>query len=105
LLPGYGWHMFGTAQGAGGAILTFLGGFHPQTVLADGYGSPSPGDRGYFHHRRSPVRNFGIGHSIKEMLNAKTSLALRLKVSSASPRAVTPITTRCTSSCLYTWQR
>jgi len=24
-------HMFGTAQGAGGAILTFLGGFHPQT--------------------------------------------------------------------------
>jgi hypothetical protein len=24
-------HIFGTAQGAGTAILTFLGGFHPQT--------------------------------------------------------------------------
>ncbi|WAL59767.1 photosystem I core protein PsaB [Thermocoleostomius sinensis] len=67
-------HLFGTSQGAGTAILTFLGGFHPQTEslwLTD-----------MAHHHLAIAilfiiaghmyrTNFGIGHNIKEMLNAK----------------------------------
>ncbi|MCT7962139.1 photosystem I core protein PsaB [Laspinema sp. D1] len=66
-------HVFGTAQGSGSAILTFLGGFHPQTEslwLTD-----------IAHHHLAIAvifiiaghmyrTNFGIGHSIKEILNA-----------------------------------
>jgi photosystem I P700 chlorophyll a apoprotein A2 len=66
-------HIFGTAQGAGSAILTFLGGFHPQTEslwLTD-----------IAHHHLAIAvifivaghmyrTNFGIGHSIKEILEA-----------------------------------
>ncbi len=66
-------HVFGTAQGSGTAILTFLGGFHPQTEslwLTD-----------IAHHHLAIAvifiiaghmyrTNFGIGHSIKEILNA-----------------------------------
>ena len=66
-------HLFGTAQGAGTAILTFLGGFHPQTEalwLTD-----------IAHHHLAIAvifivaghmyrTNFGIGHSIKEILEA-----------------------------------
>ena len=66
-------HVFGTADGAGTAILTFLGGFHPQTEslwLTD-----------IAHHHLAIAvifiiaghmyrTNFGIGHSIKEILGA-----------------------------------
>jgi photosystem I P700 chlorophyll a apoprotein A2 len=64
-------HVFGTSEGAGTAILTFLGGFHPQTEslwLTD-----------IAHHHLAIAvifiiaghmyrTNFGIGHSIKEIL-------------------------------------
>ncbi|MEL7085785.1 MAG: photosystem I core protein PsaB [Cyanobacteria bacterium J06597_1] len=64
-------HAFGTGDGAGSAILTFLGGFHPQTEslwLTD-----------IAHHHLAIAvifiiaghmyrTNFGIGHSIKEIL-------------------------------------
>ncbi len=64
-------HVFGTSKGAGTAILTFLGGFHPQTEslwLTD-----------IAHHHLAIAvifiiaghmyrTNFGIGHSIKEIL-------------------------------------
>ncbi len=64
---------FGTSEGAGTAILTFLGGFHPQTEslwltdiahhhLAIGVIFVIAG-----HMYRT---NFGIGHSIKEILEA-----------------------------------
>jgi photosystem I P700 chlorophyll a apoprotein A2 len=67
-------HVFGTSQGAGTAILTFLGGFHPQTEslwLTD-----------IAHHHLAIAvlfivaghmyrTNFGIGHSIKEMCDSK----------------------------------
>ena len=70
-------HVFGTSQGAGSAMLTFLGGFHPQTEslwLTD-----------IAHHHLAIAvifiiaghmyrTNFGIGHSIKEMLNSKSGL-------------------------------
>jgi photosystem I P700 chlorophyll a apoprotein A2 len=66
-------HLFGTSTGAGTAILTFLGGFHPQTEamwLTD-----------IAHHHLAIAvifivaghmyrTQFGIGHSIKEILNA-----------------------------------
>jgi photosystem I P700 chlorophyll a apoprotein A2 len=66
-------HVFGTSEGAGTAILTFLGGFHPQTEslwLTD-----------IAHHHLAIAvifiiaghmyrTNFGIGHSIKEILEA-----------------------------------
>ncbi|OKH11883.1 photosystem I core protein PsaB [[Limnothrix rosea] IAM M-220] len=66
-------HLFGTSEGAGTAILTFLGGFHPQTEalwLTD-----------IAHHHLAIAvlfiiaghmyrTKFGIGHSIKEILNA-----------------------------------
>nr|NP_043151.1 photosystem I P700 chlorophyll a apoprotein A2 [Cyanophora paradoxa]P48113.1 RecName: Full=Photosystem I P700 chlorophyll a apoprotein A2; AltName: Full=PsaB [Cyanophora paradoxa]7DR0_B Chain B, Photosystem I P700 chlorophyll a apoprotein A2 [Cyanophora paradoxa]7DR1_B Chain B, Photosystem I P700 chlorophyll a apoprotein A2 [Cyanophora paradoxa]7DR2_aB Chain aB, Photosystem I P700 chlorophyll a apoprotein A2 [Cyanophora paradoxa]7DR2_bB Chain bB, Photosystem I P700 chlorophyll a apoprotein len=65
-------HVFGSSDGAGTAILTFLGGFHPQTQslwLTD-----------IAHHHLAIAvlfivaghmyrTNFGIGHSIKEILN------------------------------------
>ena len=64
-------HIFSTSEGAGTAILTFLGGFHPQTEalwLTD-----------IAHHHLAIAvifivaghmykTNFGIGHSIKEIL-------------------------------------
>jgi len=67
-------HIFGTSQGAGTAILTFLGGFHPQTQ------SLWLTDMAHHHLAIAVIfivaghqyrTNFGIGHSIKEMLNAK----------------------------------
>lgn len=65
--------LFGTSEGAGTAILTFLGGFHPQTEalwltdiahhhLAIGCIFVIAG-----HMYRT---NFGIGHSIREILEA-----------------------------------
>ncbi len=70
-------HVFGTSQGAGTAILTFLGGFHPQTE------SLWLTDMAH-HHLAIAVlfiiaghmyrTNFGIGHSIKEMMNSKDPL-------------------------------
>jgi photosystem I P700 chlorophyll a apoprotein A2 len=66
-------HVFGTSQGAGTAILTFLGGFHPQTQslwLTDNA----------HHHLAIAVlfivaghmyrTNWGIGHSMKEIMEA-----------------------------------
>lgn len=66
-------HLFNTSTGAGTAILTFLGGFHPQTQslwLTD-----------ISHHHLAIAvlfivaghiyrTNFGIGHSIREILDA-----------------------------------
>ncbi|KAF8364958.1 hypothetical protein HHK36_031402 (mitochondrion) [Tetracentron sinense] len=66
-------HLFGTSQGAGTAILTLLGGFHPQTQslwLTD-----------MAHHHLAIAfiflvaghmyrTNFGIGHSMKDLLEA-----------------------------------
>ncbi|KAK6770267.1 hypothetical protein RDI58_032489 [Solanum bulbocastanum] len=66
-------HLFGTAEGAGTAILTLLGGFHPQTQslwLTD-----------IAHHHLAIAfiflvaghmyrTNFGIGHSMKDLLDA-----------------------------------
>ena len=66
-------HVYGTSQGAGTAILTFLGGFHPQTQslwLSD-----------IAHHQLAIAvvfiiaghmyrTNFGIGHNMKEILDA-----------------------------------
>lgn len=66
-------HLFGTAEGSGSAILTFLGGFHPETKslwLTD-----------IAHHHLAIAvlfifaghmyrTNFGIGHSIEDILNA-----------------------------------
>ncbi|NET36004.1 MAG: photosystem I core protein PsaB [Cyanothece sp. SIO1E1] len=65
-------HIFGTSEGAGTAILTFLGGFHPQTEalwLTD-----------IAHHHLAwgcllviaghmYKTNWGIGHSLKEILD------------------------------------
>ncbi|MGB3559625.1 MAG: photosystem I core protein PsaB, partial [Geitlerinemataceae cyanobacterium] len=66
-------HIFGTSEGAGTAILTFLGGFHPQTE------SLWLTDMAH-HHLAIAVlfivaghmyrTNFGIGHSMKEILEA-----------------------------------
>ncbi|CDN12238.1 photosystem I P700 chlorophyll a apoprotein subunit Ib (PsaB) [Richelia intracellularis] len=66
-------HVFGTSQGAGTAILTFLGGFHPQTE------SLWLTDMAHHHLAIAVIfiiaghmyrTSFGIGHSIKEILNA-----------------------------------
>ena len=66
-------HIFGTAQGSGSAILTFLGGFHPQTE------SLWLTDMAHHHLAIAVIfivaghmyrTNFGIGHSIKDILNA-----------------------------------
>ncbi|KAI4965558.1 hypothetical protein ZWY2020_051312 [Hordeum vulgare] len=74
-------HLFGKAQGDGTAILTLLGGFHPQTQslwLTD-----------MAHHHLAIAfifliaghmyrTNFGIGHSIKDLLEAHTPPGGRL---------------------------
>jgi photosystem I P700 chlorophyll a apoprotein A2 len=71
--PDTAYQVFGTSEGAGTAILTFLGGFHPQTEalwltdiahhhLAIGVIFVIAG-----HMYRT---NFGIGHSIREILEA-----------------------------------
>ena len=66
-------HIYGTSKGAGTAILTFLGGFHPQSQslwLSD-----------IAHHQLAIAvvfivaghmyrTNFGIGHNMKEILDA-----------------------------------
>ncbi|WP_299489380.1 photosystem I core protein PsaB [Acaryochloris sp. IP29b_bin.137] len=66
-------HIFGTGEGAGTAILTFMGGFHPQTEalwLTD-----------IAHHHLAIAvlyivaghmyrTQFGIGHSMKEIMDA-----------------------------------
>jgi photosystem I P700 chlorophyll a apoprotein A2 len=66
-------HVFGTSEGAGSAILTFLGGFHPQTE------SLWLTDMAHHHLAIAVIfiiaghmyrTNFGIGHSIKEILEA-----------------------------------
>nr|YP_636274.1 photosystem I P700 chlorophyll a apoprotein A2 [Tupiella akineta]Q3ZIZ3.1 RecName: Full=Photosystem I P700 chlorophyll a apoprotein A2; AltName: Full=PSI-B; AltName: Full=PsaB [Tupiella akineta]AAV80696.1 P700 apoprotein A2 of photosystem I [Tupiella akineta] len=66
-------HLFGTSEGSGTAILTFLGGFHPQTQ------SLWLSDMAH-HHLAIAVlfivaghmyrTNFGIGHSMREILEA-----------------------------------
>jgi photosystem I P700 chlorophyll a apoprotein A2 len=67
-------HIFATSEGAGTAILTFLGGFHPQTQ------SLWLTDMAHHHLAIAVIfiiaghmyrTNWGIGHSIKEMMNAK----------------------------------
>jgi photosystem I P700 chlorophyll a apoprotein A2 len=74
-------HVFGTAQGSGTAILTFLGGFHPQTE------SLWLTDMAHHHLAIAVIfivaghmyrTNFGIGHSIKEILEAHRPPAGRL---------------------------
>ena len=71
--PDTAYQVFGTSEGAGTAILTFLGGFHPQSEalwltdiahhhLAIGCLFVIAG-----HMYRT---NFGIGHSIREILEA-----------------------------------
>ncbi|KAF3647605.1 Photosystem I chlorophyll a apoprotein A2 [Capsicum annuum] len=74
-------HLFGTTQGVGTAILTLLGGFHPQTQslwLTD-----------ITHHHLAIAfifliaghmdrTNFGIGHSMKDLLDAHIPLGGRL---------------------------
>ncbi|VEP15055.1 Photosystem I P700 chlorophyll a apoprotein A2 [Hyella patelloides LEGE 07179] len=66
-------HIFGTSEGAGTAILTFLGGFHPQTE------SLWLTDMAHHHLAIGVIfiiaghmyrTNFGIGHNIKEMTEA-----------------------------------
>ncbi len=66
-------HVFGTAEGAGTAILTFMGGFHPQTE------SLWLTDMAHHHLAIAVIfivaghmyrTNWGIGHSIKEILSA-----------------------------------
>ncbi|MEN8444442.1 MAG: photosystem I core protein PsaB [Cyanobacteria bacterium J06555_13] len=66
-------HVFNTSQGAGTAILTFLGGFHPQTE------SLWLTDMAHHHLAIAVVfiiaghmyrTNWGIGHNIKEMLDS-----------------------------------
>ncbi len=68
-------HLFSTSKGAGTALLTFIGGFHPQTE------SLWLSDIAHHHLAIAVVfivaghmyrTNFGIGHSIKEILNAHT---------------------------------
>lgn len=69
-------HLFGTSSGSGTAILTFLGGFHPQTQ------SLWLSDMAH-HHLAIAVlfivaghqyrTNFGIGHSMSEILEAHTA--------------------------------
>mmetsp|Transcript_20257 Transcript_20257/g.45073 ORF Transcript_20257/g.45073 Transcript_20257/m.45073 type:complete len:731 (+) Transcript_20257:1626-3818(+) len=66
-------HVYGTSEGAGTAILTFLGGFHPQTQ------SLWLSDIAHHHLALSVLfivaghmyrTNWGIGHSMKEILEA-----------------------------------
>jgi photosystem I P700 chlorophyll a apoprotein A2 len=67
-------HIFNSSEGAGTAILTFLGGFHPQTE------SLWLTDMAHHHLAIAVIfiiaghmykTNFGIGHSIKDILNAR----------------------------------
>ncbi|MCU0548999.1 MAG: photosystem I core protein PsaB [Leptolyngbya sp. Prado105] len=67
-------HIFNSAEGSGTAILTFLGGFHPQTE------SLWLTDMAHHHLAIAVIfiiaghmyrTNFGIGHSIKDILNAR----------------------------------
>ncbi|KAA0062553.1 photosystem I P700 apoprotein A2 [Cucumis melo var. makuwa] len=81
-------HLFGTSEGAGTAILTLLGGFHQQTQslwLTD-----------MAHHHLAIafiflvaghmyITNFGIGHSIKDLLEAHISSEGRLRRGHTSP--------------------
>ena len=66
-------HIYSTSEGAGTAILTFLGGFHPQTQ------SLWLTDMAHHHLAIGIIfilaghmyrTNFGIGHSMKEILDA-----------------------------------
>jgi len=66
-------HVFGTSQGAGTAILTFLGGFHPQTE------SLWLTDMAHHHLAIAVIfiiaghmyrTSFGIGHNMREILDA-----------------------------------
>ena len=74
-------HIYGTANGAGTAILTFLGGFHPQTQ------SLWLSDMAHHHLAIAVVfivaghmyrTNFGIGHNMKEILDAHRPTGGRL---------------------------
>ena len=74
-------HVFGTSQGAGTAILTFLGGFHPQTE------SLWLTDMAHHHLAIAVIfiiaghmyrTSFGIGHNIREILDAHIPPAGRL---------------------------
>nr|QQP00283.1 photosystem I P700 apoprotein A2 [Selaginella nipponica] len=74
-------HLFNTSQGAGTAILTFLGGFHPQTQ------SLWLTDIAHHHLAIAVVfiiaghmyrTNFGIGHSMRGVLEAHTPPGGRL---------------------------
>jgi photosystem I P700 chlorophyll a apoprotein A2 len=67
-------HIYSTSEGAGTAILTFLGGFHPQTQ------SLWLTDMAHHHLALAVLlivaghmyrTNWGIGHNIKEMLNSQ----------------------------------
>jgi photosystem I P700 chlorophyll a apoprotein A2 len=74
-------HLFGTSEGSGSAILTFLGGFHPQTQ------SLWLSDMAH-HHLAIAVlfivaghiyrTNFGIGHSMREILDSHVPPSGRL---------------------------
>jgi photosystem I P700 chlorophyll a apoprotein A2 len=74
-------HSFGSREGAGSAILTFLGGFQPQTQ------SLWLGDMAH-HHLAIAVlfvfaghiyrTNFGIGHTIREILDSHVAPSGRL---------------------------
>jgi photosystem I P700 chlorophyll a apoprotein A2 len=68
-------HIFATSEGAGTAILTFLGGFHPQTQ------SLWLSDMAHHHLAIAVIfivaghmyrTNFGIGHRLKAILDAHT---------------------------------
>ncbi|MBD2081203.1 photosystem I core protein PsaB [Leptolyngbya sp. FACHB-17] len=83
-------HIFGTAQGSGSAILTFLGGFHPQTE------SLWLTDMAHHHLAIAVIfiiaghmyrTNFGIGHSIKDILNAKNFFGNRINGQGNLPHA------------------
>ena len=75
-------HIFGSSQGAGTAILSFLGGFHPQTE------SLWLTDMAHHHLAIAVIliiaghmyrTNWGLGHSIKDILNAKNFAGKRIQ--------------------------
>jgi photosystem I P700 chlorophyll a apoprotein A2 len=79
--PDKAFHIFGTNEGAGSAILTFLGGFHPQTQ------SMWLTDIAHHHLAIGVIfilaghmyrTNWGIGHSMKEILDAHVPPSGRL---------------------------
>eukprot|EP00955_Chlamydomonas_euryale_P114543 366282-Chlamydomonas_euryale.AAC.17 len=74
-------HAFGTGEGSGDAILTFLGGFHPQTQ------SLWLTDMAHHHLAIAVIfivaghmyrTNFGIGHRLEAILDAHTAPSGRL---------------------------